>query len=193
MTAAALAGSAGVVLNQVFIWPQVARARHTIEGIAALTVLSGLIARALWSAYGVALGDIPLICGSVTVAIGFLILTVQLARGGVRLAIPAAVASIAAVAALTVFAPEPVLGLIAVAAAAVVNLPQMLRALTDRTRLAGVSVTTYLLIAAASCCWLVYGALIREPFILAPHVVLLPTALVTAWVARASTNFDGVR
>jgi uncharacterized protein with PQ loop repeat len=71
------------------------------------------------------------------------------------------------------------------AAAAIVNLPQMLRALTDRTRLAGVSVTTYLLIAAASSCWLVYGALIREPFILAPHVVLLPTALVTAWMARA--------
>jgi uncharacterized protein with PQ loop repeat len=187
MTAAAIAGAAGVVLNQVFIWPQVARARHAIEGIALLTVISGLIARVLWSAYGVALGDLALICGSVTVAVGFLILAVQLGRGGVRSAIPAAVTGIASVAVLTVFAPEPVLGAIAVAAAAIVNLPQMLRALTDRTRLAGVSVTTYLLIAAASSCWLVYGALVREPFILAPHVVLLPTALVTAWVARASS------
>jgi len=188
VTAAALVGAAGVALNQVFIWPQVARARRTIEGIALLTVLSGLFARVLWSAYGFALGDIPLICGSVTVATGFLILAVQLGRRGVRSAIPASVAAIASVAALTLLAPEPVIGVIAVVAAAVTNLPQMLRALSDRTRLAGVSVTTYLLIAAASSCWLAYGTLVREPFIVAPHLLLLPTALVTAWVASRETR-----
>jgi uncharacterized protein with PQ loop repeat len=67
--------------------------------------------------------------------------------------------------------------------AAVVNLPQMVRALADRRRLAGVSVATYLLIAAASACWLVYGVLVDELLISAPHVLLLPTALVTAWMA----------
>ena len=58
----------------------------------------------------------------------------------------------------------------------------MLRALTDRERLAGVSVLTYVLIAAASTCWLIYGVLVDEPLISAPHLLLLPTALITAAV-----------
>jgi uncharacterized protein with PQ loop repeat len=183
LTAAAVAGTLGVVLNQVFIWPQVLRARHTTEGIAVLTVLSGLIARSLWAAYGVALEDVALVCGNVTVATGFFLLALLLSRAGTRWALPAGLAGMAFVALVTVAAPEPVLGAAAVLSAAVVNLPQMVRALADRERLAGVSVSTYLLIAAASTSWLVYGTLVREPFILAPHVVLLPTALVTALVA----------
>jgi uncharacterized protein with PQ loop repeat len=186
VTAAAFVGAIGVVLNQVFIWPQVLRARRTVEGIAVLTVLSGLVARALWAAYGVALDDLALICGNVTVATGFLILAFQLSRADVPWTLPAGVVGIAAVALLTVTAGESILGWVAVIAAAVVNLPQMLRALTDQQQLDGVSVTTYLLIAAASCSWLVYGALVREPLIAAPHVVLLPTALVTAWLAWRS-------
>jgi uncharacterized protein with PQ loop repeat len=183
LTTAGVAGALGVALNQVFIWPQVLRARITTEGIAVLTVLSGLVARALWLAYGFELDDLALICGSVTVATGFILLVVLLARGGARWVLAAGVAALACVAVITVVASEPVLGALAVVSAAVVNLPQMIRALSDRERLAGVSVSTYLLIAAASTCWLVYGALVREPFILAPHVVLLPTALVTALVA----------
>jgi uncharacterized protein with PQ loop repeat len=76
-----------------------------------------------------------------------------------------------------------VLGWAAVVTAAVVNLPQMVRVLTDRDRLAGVSVLTYLLIASASACWLAYGFLVRQPLISAPHFLLLPTAIVTAWIA----------
>ena len=79
-----------------------------------------------------------------------------------------------------------VLGWTAVVTAAVVNLPQMVRALLDPHRLAGVSVPTYLLIAAASSCWLSYGVAVDQPLISAPHYVLLPTALVVAALAARS-------
>ena len=45
MSVAAVVGALGVLLNQVFIWPQVRRAITTVEGVAALTVLGGLLAR----------------------------------------------------------------------------------------------------------------------------------------------------
>jgi hypothetical protein len=56
----------------------------------------------------------------------------------------------------------------------------------DRNQLAGVSVATYLLIASASTSWIIYGVLVDEPLIAFPHLVLGPTALVTAWVAAVS-------
>ncbi len=188
MTAALLVGTTGVVLNQIFIWPQVLRALRTVEGVATLTLLTGLLARALWSVYGIALSDAALVVGNVTVASGFLVLLVLVAlrrqgQAPVLLAGGAGVTGLVVVASL---AGEAVLGWAAVVTAAVVNLPQMARALLDRHRLAGVSVPTYLLIAAASTCWLTYGVLTRRPLISAPHLLLLPTALVIAATAYRS-------
>jgi uncharacterized protein with PQ loop repeat len=186
VTAAGLLGVVGVVLNQVFIWPQVRRALSTVEGIAALTVLGGLLARTAWTVYGFVLDDLALVLGNITVATGFLMLLVVLARAGRPVALVAGgVAAVAAVVAASL-AGEVVLGWLSVVSAAVVNLPQMVRAMTDRRRLAGVSVPTYLLIATASACWLAYGVLVAEPLISAPHLLLLPSALLTAWLAWRS-------
>ena len=182
-----MVGTLGVLLNQVFIWPQVLRAVRTAEGIAALTVLGGLLARISWTAYGAVLGDVALVVGNVTVATGFLLLLVVLVRRHRRPVVLALSGlGVAAVVAVAAYAGDTVLAWLAVTSAAVVNLPQMVRALSDRDRLAGVSVPTYLLIAAASACWLTYGVLVRDAFISAPHLVLLPTALVTARLAWAS-------
>ena len=187
MTVAAVLGAVGVVLNQVFIWPQVARALRTTQGVAALSVLGGLLARASWSVYGTVLGDRALVLGNVTVTLGFLLLLVLLLRDG-RPRRPLLLGGLVVVVVLAVASAVGglVLGWTAVATAAVVNLPQMLRALSDRDRLAGVSVPTYLLIASASACWLSYGVVVGEPLISAPHYVLLPTALVVAALASAS-------
>lgn len=189
MSWAVLVGSVGVVLNQVFIWPQVRRAWVTVEGVAPLTVLGGLLARSLWSVYGGVLGDTALVLGNVTVATGFLLLLGLLLRRTARpVGLVAAGAAVGAAVMAAAYAGGAVLGWSAVVAAAVVNLPQMARALSDRRRLAGVSVPTYLLIAAASSCWLTYGVLLREPLISAPHLLLLPTALVTARLAWVSQH-----
>jgi uncharacterized protein with PQ loop repeat len=184
MTSAGLIGTLGVLLNQVFIWPQVRLAFTSVEGLSALTVLSGLLARTLWTAYGVVLADRALLVGNVTVATGFLLLVLLLLRASAeRLLLVMGVMAVAAVVLVATLAGNAILGWTAVVTAAVVNLPQMVRALLDRRRLAGVSVATHLLIAAASACWLAYGVLVDELLISAPHVLLLPTALVTAWLA----------
>jgi uncharacterized protein with PQ loop repeat len=186
MSAAGLLGVVGVVLNQVFIWPQVRRALSTTEGVAVLTVLGGLLARTAWTAYGIVLDDVALLCGNITVATGFLVLLVLLAR--TRRPLPLAAGGVAVACAVlgALLAGDVVLGWLAVVSAAIVNLPQMLRAMMDRRRLAGVSVATYLLIATASACWLAYGVLVHEPLISAPHLLLFPSALVTAWIAWRS-------
>ena len=189
LSAASAVGAVGVVLNQVFIWPQVRRAVQTAEGIAALTVLGGLLARVAWTAYGAVLGDAALVVGNVTVAMGFLVLLVVLARRRQRaLALGTVATGLVASVAVAGIAGHAVLGALAVVSAAVVNLPQMARALVDRHRLAGVSVPTYLLIATASACWLTYGVLRHDPLISAPHLLLLPSALVTAFLAHRSRS-----
>ena len=134
----------GVLLNQVFIWPQVRRAVRTAEGIAALTVLGGLLARISWTAYGAVLGDVPLVVGNITVATGFLILLIVPVRRHRRpVVLMASGLGVATVVAVAMYAGSTVLAWLAVTSAAVVNLPQMVRALSDPARLAGVSVSTY--------------------------------------------------
>jgi uncharacterized protein with PQ loop repeat len=184
----AVLGVVGVVLNQVFIWPQVWRARRTVQGVAPLTALGGLLARSAWTAYGLVVSDVALVAGNLTVAVGFAALVALLARTDparrVRLSLAAGTV-VAAPAALVVLS-HWVLAALAVASAAVVNVPQMLRAVTDRRRLAGVSAATYWLIAAASACWLGYGVAVRNLVISAPHMLLLPTAVATAVLAWLS-------
>jgi len=177
-------GATGVVLNQLFIWPQVWRARRTLEGVSLLTALSGVLARLAWSVYGWQTGDVALIAGNVTVTVGFLLLVVMLARGEVvswprvTISTAAVVAGVLAAATSTV-----VLAWVAVLSAGVVVIPQLVRALAEPDRLAGVSTAMYALVATASACWLAYGLAVGDLIISAPHFVLLPTAMLTAWLA----------
>jgi hypothetical protein len=64
-------GILGVLLNQVFIWPQVWHAWRSVQGVASLTAVGGLVARSAWTAYGLTIGSTALIIGNLTVAIGF--------------------------------------------------------------------------------------------------------------------------
>lgn len=185
LSAAAAVGALGIALNQVFIWPQVGRAVRTTEGVAALTVLGGLLARSTWTTYGAVLRDPELVIGNVTVAFGFLTLLLLLAwRAPRRLPLLTGALLVAAVVVMATAAGSTVLGGVAVVAAGVVSLPQMLRALADRERLAGVSVPTYALMCVASVCWFSYGVLIGSWTVSAPHVVLLPTSAVVAVLAH---------
>lgn len=193
MTGVEVLGVLGVTLNQVFIWPQVWRAVKSVEGIAVMSVLGGLLARVAWTVYGISLGSAPLIAGNVTVAAGFLVLFLLLLRHGRQLLVLTGGAAGVAVVVVAVALPGgALLGWSAAAAAAVVNLPQMLRVLSHRDRLAGVSVLTYLLVAAASACWLSYGLLVHQPLISVPPFLLMPTALLIAWVAARHQQGRGL-
>lgn len=187
LSAAPVVGVVGIALNQVFIWPQVRRACSTVEGLSALTVLNGLLARAMWTTYGSTLQDSRLVVGNATVAVGFLVLVVLLARHEhSRARLAAGVVAVAVAVAVLLALGPTVLGVVAAITAGVVSLPQMVRALMDRERLAGVSVPTYLLICVASITWFTYGVLIRAPLVSAPHVLLLPTSAVVAVLAHRS-------
>jgi uncharacterized protein with PQ loop repeat len=179
-------GVLGVALNQVFIWPQVWRARRDVQGVAPLTALGGLLARAAWAAYGLVVADVALVAGNLTVAVGFAALVVLLARAarGHRLWLVLAAAAVVGIPVVLAAVSHWALAVLAVGSAAVVNVPQMLRAMVDRQRLAGVSAATYWLVAAASGCWLLYGLVVRNLVISAPHMLLLPTAVVTAVLAQ---------
>jgi uncharacterized protein with PQ loop repeat len=184
---AAVLGAMSVVLNQVFIWPQVWRARRQVQGIAVGTAVTGLLARSAWLAYGLTVRDLVLIIGNITVAVGFALLLVLIVRAGAARAGTVVVAAVvmAGLAALAA-ASRPALAVIAVVSSATVNFPQMARAIADRHRLAGVSATTYWLIAAASACWLLYGIAAHDLAISAPCVLLLPSAILTAALATAA-------
>ncbi|WP_158888676.1 hypothetical protein [Amycolatopsis anabasis] len=178
-------GVAGIVLNLTFIWPQVWRARRSVVGISLGTVLAGYSARLLWSIYAVRADDVELFLGQAPIALGFLIVAGFVYRGEptARRTVPLGVAAVTlVVAALTPW--HTILSVVAVIAAAVVNLPQMIRVIREPGRVAGVSPAMYWLVASASAVWLTYGFLVHDLTISAPHFVLFPTGLVTAFVVQ---------
>lgn len=142
MLGTAVVGSAGVGLNQIFIWPQVRRALTGVEGVATLTVLGGLFARASWTLYGIRLGDPILIVGNALVAGGFLLLFAALVHYSARrgFLVAQAVVVVAAAAAAAATAGTTVIGWTAASAASAVYLPQMLRTMKEPRRASGVSV-----------------------------------------------------
>jgi hypothetical protein len=99
-----------------------------------------LFARTAWSAYGLRVRDLALIIGNVTVAVGFgllLVLLIQAERDRPGRLVAAAIAVPGTIALIALY--RPILATVPVGSAAIVNLPQMVRAIADRRRLAGVS------------------------------------------------------
>jgi uncharacterized protein with PQ loop repeat len=172
-------GVLGVVLNLVFVWPQVVRGLRTTEGVSVLTALLGVLARVTWTVYGLARADALYLWANLPIAIGFLAVVAAVglrrpsARRAIALGIPAIVLLLVAVS-----WSYPLLAALAMVSAGVVVLPQAVAALRAPGRLAGVSGATYVLTATASACWLVYGILVQDAVTVVPHLVIFPTAVV---------------
>lgn len=180
---ATVLGVLGVVLNQLFIWPQVARACRSLVGISPGTVVAGWFARLLWSVYAVLAADLKLALGQLPIALGFGVLAVLLGRGRPetrRFLLIGMLATAGATLAAAYWRPG--LAVLAVVVAAGVNLPQLVGVLRNPDRVAGVSPLMYWLIAAASATWLGYG-LIVDWVISVPHFLLLPSGIVVAVIA----------
>nr|CEL14178.1 hypothetical protein [Kibdelosporangium sp. MJ126-NF4]CTQ88545.1 hypothetical protein [Kibdelosporangium sp. MJ126-NF4] len=192
-------GWVGIVLNLTFIWPQVWRARRSVVGIALGTVLAGFGARLLWSVYSVRAADLELFLGQAPIALGFLIVAgfVYFGDRTARRKVLVGVAGVTvAIAALTPW--HLGVSVAAVVVAAVVNLPQMIRVIREPEQVAGVSPAMYWLVTAASAVWLSYGIVVHDLTISAPHFVLFPTGLVTAFTVHrhqltASRSVTGTR
>lgn len=184
--AIAVLGVVGIVLNVLLTWPQAWRAAHDVAGIALGTVLTGFLGRVLWSAYAVHAADPALFAGQAPVAVGFAAIAFFVGRARRRTRLPLAagmLAGLAVATALVVLAP-PVLAGVAIVVAAAVNVPQMVRVLRDPASAGGVSPAMYWITAAASATWLTYGVVVHDLAISAPHVILFPTAVLTAVAVR---------
>ncbi|OYN98738.1 hypothetical protein CGZ95_11690 [Enemella evansiae] len=180
---ATVLGVLGVVLNQLFIWPQVARARRSLIGISPGTVVAGWFARLLWSVYAVVIADWTLALGQLPIALGFGLLALLLARGRpeTRWFLLIGLLATGAVTLAAAYS-RPLLAALAVGVAAVVNLPQLVGVLRDPHRVGEVSPLMYWLVAAASATWLGYG-LLTDWVISLPHFLLLPSGIVVAVIA----------
>lgn len=169
------------MLNVTFAWPQVWRARRATEGIALGTVVAGYVGRLLWTIYAARVADVALLLGQAPVALGFFVIACcifRYERAARRRVVVSLVVATVAVLALAPFGTA--LAAVAVVVAGVVNLPQMVRVLTDPARARGVSPAMYWLISLASATWLSYGFAVHDLTISAPHFLLLPTGVVTA-------------
>ena len=189
--ATAVLGGLGIVLNGLLAWPQAWRAAHDVAGIALGTVLTGFLGRVLWSAYAVHAADPALFAGQAPVAVGFAAIAFFVGRARRRMRLPLAAGMLAGlvVSVVLVVRTPPVLAAAAIVVAAAVNVPQMVRVLRDPASAGGVSAAMYWLTASASATWLTYGVVVHDLAISAPHVVLLPTAVLTAVaVRRAKTT-----
>ncbi len=71
---------------------------------------------------------------------------------------------------------KDVLGPIAVVVGGTGIVPQAIRA-ARTTHLVGVSVATFALVIAMSVSWSIYGLMIGDLFVVAPNVVIVPSAL----------------
>ncbi|CAM4027579.1 hypothetical protein [Helcobacillus massiliensis] len=187
---ASIAGVLGIALNCLLAWPQVARAFRSVEGIALGTIIAGFTGRVLWSVHALQGSgvDVPLLVGQVPIAIGFAVIAflVGRARPELRGRLLLTLLSILAVVVGTSLLSPAAVAAAAVVVTAVINLPQMVRVIRRPDSAAGVSAAMYWLTAAASASWIVYGALSGDWTIPLPHLLLLPTGVITALAVQRS-------
>jgi uncharacterized protein with PQ loop repeat len=172
-----------VAASIAFVWPQVVRLarRRDTDGVSALSALWACAAYTLWTAYGIR-ADLPAITvANAQLAVGFAIVLVLVARFGPvdRRLLPATVVVAAVVLTVSVAAPAAGPGVLAVVVGSSAFLPQAWVALRVED-LSGVSVATYLLVAAASACWLGFGIAEADPIVIVPSMLIIPVALTVA-------------
>lgn len=84
--------------------------------------------------------------------------------------------SVLATALLSLSISRDLLGAIAVVVGATGIIPQVIRA-AKTSHLVGISVVTFIMVATMSASWGIYGAMINDPYVALPNVVIVPSAL----------------
>jgi uncharacterized protein with PQ loop repeat len=171
-------GAAAAGLTMLFAWPQAIRAlrKRRTEGLSLTSTLLMGTSGLLWSVYGLATSSVYILVANLSVACAAMVIaSVFRARHPLLpLLLVVGAGSIVAFAALS---GPTTTGLVGDVMAGAMTLPQVILALRARTSLAAVSALTYLLLATNAACWIVYGALIADPLVVAPNLVTLPASI----------------
>lgn len=178
-----LLGVVCTALSLGFIWPQVIRVYRlrSVEGIAGRGTLHGLAGSSLWTAYGIAKVNPPLIISNTTIMLATVLIGIaqirhRVLRGWQPFATIAGFMS----AAFAMTAVSPALtGWVAIVVGATSILPQTAHVLRAPD-LSGISLTMYAMLIATAVSWGLYGVLLGDLLVSAPNAIVIPCALVVA-------------
>ena len=178
-----------VGLTVVFAWPQVFRVvRHGVAGVSVGAITLSMVGASAWLGYGAARALAPVIVANFGVMTGQLVVTFELARHGALLK-HRAVFAVGAAVALIGLCQIPALTDSIVVVAGLTAIASVLTQLTQVVRaphrLDGLSAGTYGLLTCVSVCWIAYGALEGDAFIIAANLAVLPMA---GYIARAASR-----
>ena len=169
-----------ISLSLTFTIPQAYRVvRHnTVEGVSVFSQLQSLSGSILWVVYGIVAQTYLVITANVMTIVGFgTVIIAQVRHRAVSwqrvLVVLAAVIAIAVVSGVV---SRDALGFISVVVGGTGIVPQAIRA-ARTTHLVGVSVATFALVIAMSVSWSIYGLMIGDYFVVAPNVIIVPSAL----------------
>lgn len=184
-----LAGTAAVASSLVFVWPQVARLARSRDpqGISVVGALWAMAGFTLWSAYGLQQARYPIFIANGQALVGFGIILALRVRHGDEVRGIRVIAVVTAVLLVLVgtLAPAAAVGAIAIVVSATGYLPQAVVA-WRAIDVTGVSSLTYWLLAASGSLWILYGLSTGDFLVIAPNLLIVPTATVIA--VRASIS-----
>ena len=162
------------------MWPQVVRVirKKTVEGISVIGTVHSLSGSLLWTIYGI-VAEVPSIATANTVTF-FAICFIINAQVRVGVLSPSLLVAVQVVIALigivTAFISVSLIGVAAIAIGGTAVIPQTIRSARTSHQV-GLSAFTAATIAVMSTSWAVYGAILKDMFIIAPNFLIVPCAL----------------
>lgn len=162
------------------MWPQVVRVvrKKTVEGISVIGTVHSLSGALLWTIYGI-VAEVPSIALANTVtfiAICFII-NAQVRVGVLSLSLLVSVQLvIGLIGIVAAFISVSFIGVVAIAIGGTAVIPQTIRSARTSHQV-GLSALTAATIAVMSASWAVYGAILKDAFIIAPNFLIVPCAI----------------
>jgi uncharacterized protein with PQ loop repeat len=169
-----------VSLSIIFMWPQVVRVirKRTVEGISVIGTVHSMSGALLWTIYGI-FAKIPSIAvaNTVTFVAVCFIINAQVRAGVLSLSLLIAVLmAITVIGVVAAILSESFIGVVAIAIGGTAIIPQTIRSARTSHQV-GLSALTAAMIAVMSASWSVYGAILKDAFIIAPNFLIVPCAL----------------
>jgi uncharacterized protein with PQ loop repeat len=184
----------GVVAPALSVLVCVAQAwrilRAGAHGVSVVTWILSTFVAEMWTAYGL-IFHVPaeLYCNLPFLAVSSIVIVTAARHAHRELATSLGVVAVtAATVAIALACHDPhwrwIISTVAVCGAVFIYLPQLAVALRS-TNLHGVSIVSWIIAFVTSLCWAAYGALIHQPPVALPAIVMAPSAaIIVVQVAR---------